>query len=1471
MRHSAAGAVVLLIVLLSASFAPPSALLASVPPAAAESNEPPAPQDDATLQAIGFEQIAAGGEHTCGLTNTGLVYCWGLNWFGQLGDGTGTDRLTPVAVSGLSGAVTITAGEYHTCAVLGDGTVRCWGDNGAGQLGDGTTIDRLRPVAVSGLSGAVAIAAGNAHTCAALNDGAVRCWGYNGDGQLGDGTTIDRLRPVAVSGLSGVIYIAAGWSHTCAVLSNRTARCWGANEAGQLGDGTTTGRLAPVVVSGLSGAVAISAGSLHTCARLNDGTTRCWGSNWRSQLGDGTDEDHLTPVVVTGLNGAVALSAGGKHTCALLGDGTAYCWGYNRYGQLGDGTTVRSSIIVAVIGLSDAVAITAGNDHTCALLGDGTARCWGRNSFGQLGNSASDRRLTPVAVSGLSDVINLATGGRHTCARLGNGTVRCWGNNNYGQLGDGTSEDRFTPVVVSGLSGAVTPAAGDDHTCTLLQNGTARCWGNNWFGQLGDGTSEDRFTPVVVSGLSGAVALAASGGHTCALLQNGTARCWGWNQYGQLGDGTTTDRLTPVAVRGLSGAVAIAAGWHHTCALLNDGAVRCWGANEDGQLGDGTTEGRLTPVAVRGLSGAVALAAGADHTCTALNDGTVRCWGYNEYGQLGDGTATNRLTPVVVDRLSSAVALAAGDIHTCARLRDSTVRCWGANGAGQLGDGTTTNRLTPVVVSGLSGAVALAAGWSHTCAALNDGTVRCWGANRRGQLGDGTAGYSTVPVTVVGSGGITYAIAGRVVTASGLPMRGVQITTTTGATTRTDSNGAYRLTVSPAGMYSLSASTPGYTFNGPLTVTVGSGAEATANFTGTPKSDSITPLIFIPGIMGSKLEVNDDGTWRELWPASNLDREKRNKYMTQLNSDHIIATDAVRRVLTQDVYRPLIEKFLIQQQGYQEDRSDPQQRTPLQRCSDLRENNRTDVTLFIFAYDWRQPIERNAEELGRLITCVRTLHDAPQVNLLAHSMGGLVAGVYAKNLGDSVYVDKLITIATPWHGAPKMLMALFTGKEPLNWLARWVVGVSTDDIKQWSRVFPGAHQLLPSHIYVDNYGNIVFEEQGWDVNSKNGDRERYDYTKLISMLDSQYSPVGTNAKNFSSTYSSSWRPAQSEVEYYAIYGNMEQNTTVGKVIAKSIAICLPRLSIRLSIQCHNIYNFYAQEFTLGDGTVPISSARELRWTRTYQIGSDSSQSTEHSNLPNNKDVWEKIGQALDGQLAAMPSLAVSQTAPLPAVYITGIGLPMISVTDSLGNLVGSDGTLAVTDTVTANYYPLGVDAHALVFPASDTYTVTLRTGNAPFHLELTRGTGDSAELLMRYVDLNLPANISATLRITPQSVEPLRADTDGDGTFETEVPPTVSVTGVTANDLDAPTVTISATGPINAKTVTIAATDDGAGVKQLLYSLDGTIFQPYTAPFVVDAMQTPVVYAFADDNVANRSSLLAQWLVWQTHVPLTMR
>jgi alpha-tubulin suppressor-like RCC1 family protein len=769
--------------------------------------------------AIPHDNIAAGGIHTCVLTVSQSVKCWGANDYGQLGDGTWASKDKPVTVNGLRGEVSaLGAGVYHTCGLSIDGLF-CWGHNSSGQLGDGTTADKALPINVIGLrTGVVDIAVGGAHTCALTTNGSVKCWGANDHGQLGDGSSIAKSVPVNVLGLDrGVSAIAAGMAHTCALLSDGGVMCWGENTSGQLGDGTTQNKAVPVKISGIGNNVNnITLGFLHTCLTTTSGVAMCWGSNHFGQIGDETSAFRTTPTMIGRLSQEFVknIVAGWEHTCALTTGNSVKCWGRNNAGQLGNGTTADQVAPSTVKGLHIEVsAIAAGWEHTCVLSTGGGVKCWGGNGIGQLGDGTGGVKSTPVSVKDLSNASAIAAGWHHTCALIADGGVKCWGAD-----GLGTKERKLVPVNVSGLATSVSAITAElYHTCALTIVGSVMCWGINHSGQLGDGTTVSKAAPTQVIGLdSGISAIAAGSEHTCALTTSGGVKCWGKNESGQLGDGTSISRLTPVNVNGLSSGVKeIEAGRSHTCALTMGGEVKCWGKNDFGQLGDGTTSSKAIPTNVGSLvTGNIAIAAGGEHTCVLTTGGTVKCWGWNNVGQLGDGTVINRLVPISVVGLNTSVlAVVGGGAHTCALTTGGGVKCWGWNLTGGLGDGTTQHRALPVGVIGLSSGVsAIGAGDGHTCA-ITSSETKCWGASYNGQLGDGTA-WRTTPVDVVGFEGTDgkMAISGRIADLAGIGISGLDIFINSVTTITTDSSGNFKLDDVAPGTYTLTPSSAGYIF-----------------------------------------------------------------------------------------------------------------------------------------------------------------------------------------------------------------------------------------------------------------------------------------------------------------------------------------------------------------------------------------------------------------------------------------------------------------------------------------------------------------------------------------------------------------------------------------------------------------------------------------------------------------------------------
>lgn len=382
--------------------------------------------------------------------NTDPSWAWGANENGRLGDGTTTDRLTPVQVLGAAGEGLLTdvaqlsAGEAHTLALKEDGTVWGWGANWPGALGDGTTTDRLTPVQVVGpdgdgfLTDVAQVSGGVWHSLAVKHDGTVWSWGNNYAGALGDGTTTSRLTPTQVVGpdgtgfLTDIVQVSAGSSYSLALREDGTVHAWGDNWAGQLGDGSTDERHTPVPVvqadgTPLPGIQQVAAQRSHGLATATDGAVWAWGDNGAGQLGDDTttSRDHAAPVSTgngNGFTGVERVSAGDSHSLALKSDGTAWAWGSNELGQLGDGTTTDRATPVQVVGLDgsgvleDLVWATTGYSSNIALTSDGTAWGWGYNGYGNLGDGSTTDRHTPVQPIGITDLSQVTLGWQHTIA-----------------------------------------------------------------------------------------------------------------------------------------------------------------------------------------------------------------------------------------------------------------------------------------------------------------------------------------------------------------------------------------------------------------------------------------------------------------------------------------------------------------------------------------------------------------------------------------------------------------------------------------------------------------------------------------------------------------------------------------------------------------------------------------------------------------------------------------------------------------------------------------------------------------------------------------------------------------------------------------------------------------------------------------------------------------------------------------------
>jgi hypothetical protein len=486
-------------------------------------------------------------------------------------------------------------------------------------------------------------------------------------------------------------------------------------------------------------------------------------------------------------------------------------------------------------------------------------------------------------------------------------------------------------------------------------------------------------------------------------------------------------------------------------------------------------------------------------------------------------------------------------------------------------------------------------------------------------------------------------------------------------------------------------------------------------------------------------------------------------------------------------------------------------------------------------------------------------------------------------------VNKLISSGAPWLGAPKMIHVLTTGDFfdlTKNHTGKVGIFVEIPTLKYLAGSFTGLHELLPAQAYYDLAGmEAPLFEDGWDLNGDHKQsRQEYTYQEYIDVLDMYgkdnsvpYDP-GTTADTFHRGLQDDWRNDTSGVYYYHLYGVQSGKQTIGRLAAIYSTPCAPQPP-PADLMCFPKPVFGISKYlTRGDGTVPQLSIEKIgngqsynglntQFKAFYAFSYGGDDEVSHTGLTHNASFLDTVLVILtEGRIPETPSpitlgLAPPATADAPPpvqpyYYLTINGGTSVVISDSLGN-----STTPISETL-RGIVP-GVSTHLLgdnvwmhILSPGGNYTVTFQTLVEPLAIELTLGTGDTATEAIRYMDLSLPQGVKAMLKITDQGADMLRYDSDGDGTFETSVTPTVDVSGPQANDLEPPVILVQTVEQQDSVKITLSAQDSGSGVKALYYSLDGSNFQLYTTQLQVDPTPIPILYAFADDNVENRATLV---------------
>ncbi len=569
---------------------------------------------------------------------------------------------------------------------------------------------------------------------------------------------------------------------------------------------------------------------------------------------------------------------------------------------------------------------------------------------------------------------------------------------------------------------------------------------------------------------------------------------------------------------------------------------------------------------------------------------------------------------------------------------------------------------------------------------------------------------------------------------------------------------------------------------------------------GTPVAGR-NPVIVIPGIMGSIL--NDEPfVGPPEWPVSVL-KGPGNPADLQLGSDgKPPANSKSERLIPTGFIDDLVSGFY-------------------DNFVKFLERNGYEGKIFKFPYDWRRSVRDNAYLLYLEIGNIKNRTGAAKVDLVAHSMGGMVAIEAIKILdqrkksNEEISVGKLIMVGIPHLGAPDTLEALLYGSVDFGFLGNLLK--EDAKVKQAVHDMPGVYDLLPSRKYVDTLGKKYLI---LDLGLPNY-KDTQDKLKLLNLN----ATLLGKSEEFHNGYDNWTQPV--DIKAYVVAGHGQ--STRAKVFGNSELID----SLLLPLLSRGVVNLLFPLFTDGDGTVPLDSATAMRVDQTYYADLEKIGKT-HGNMLDSDKIQNLILSLLNSN-ESVNSPYITTTRPAPRGYLGLISLSPVrlEVYDSEGRHTGVGAEdLVETAIPGSSFYQIGgaEGSKFVTVPDNGDYKViitALREGK--FDLIQTKGTGEAIHQKVIYKNVKIGSKTIAKLDYSPDSEDlMLKLDFNGDGKFETKRSPDQIIDSpeLTGVPLVIPSVSALAQNypnPFNPDTWIPYELAEASDVKVAIYDLQGRL------------------------------------------------